>query len=148
MAGSKKKDTPTTRSEAVRAVRVFGVINLVLGIYMIGGAVGAMGGMNVPGSSAKMVGGIIGITVVFIGWGSAAVSGLGLILLAQWGRWLATMWGRIIVWALPIAFGLSPGGFSKFFSIAFLIIIVICFYGNIVALNLARPEFDLAFEPE
>lgn len=148
MTGSKKKDAPPTRSETVRAVRIFGVINLVLGIYMLGGAFAVMGGMNVPGSSEKMIAGTLGILAAFIGWGSAAVSGLGLVLLAQWGRWLGTMWGKIIVWVLPIAFGLSPGGFSKFFSFTFVIIIVICFYANIVAQNLARPEFDLAFEPE
>jgi len=148
MARTQKKEAPPSRSEVVRAVRIFGAINLVLGSYMILGALAAMGGMNLPGSAARMVGGIIGVIVVIIGWGSAAVSGIGLLLLAHWGRWLATLWGKIIVWALPIVFGLSPGGFSKFFSLAFVVIIVICLYANIAAQNLARPEFDLAFEPE
>ena len=95
-----------------------------------------------------MVAGTIGILAVVIGWGSAIVSGLGLIRLAPWGRWLATLWGRIIVWALPIAFGLSVDSLSNFLSFGFAVIIVICLYANIVAQNLARPEFDSAFEPE
>jgi hypothetical protein len=148
MARTRKEETPPSRKEVVRAVRIFGAINLVLGGYMLIAALAATGGMNLPGSAARMVGGIIGGVVVIIGWGSAAVSGIGLLLLAHWGRWLATLWGKIIVWALPIAFGLSPGGFSKFFSLAFVIIIIICLYANIVAQNLARTEFDLAFEPE
>ena len=94
MTSRAKEEPLPTRSQAIKAVRVFGGINLVLGAYMILGALAAMGDMNLPGAAARMIGGIIGIVAVIIGWGSAVVSGLGLILLARWGRWLASIWGR------------------------------------------------------
>jgi DNA-directed RNA polymerase subunit RPC12/RpoP len=75
------------------------------------------------------------------------VSGLGMILLTQWGRWLAIKWGKIIVWVLPIAFGLSTNGLSDFFSLAFAVIIIIGLYAVTIATNLEQPEFDIAFEP-
>jgi hypothetical protein len=145
MARTRKKEAPPTRAQALRAVRIFGGINLALGLYAILDAFAALGGIDLPGAAARMVGEVLGIIVVVIVWGAAVVSGLGLLLLAGWGRRLAVLWGRIIVWVLPIAFGLSPGGLGKFFSVAFAIIIVICLYANIVAQNLARPEFDVAF---
>ena len=148
MARAPDKKAPPERAQVVKAVRLLGAINLALGLYMILGALAALQGMNLPGSAVKLTAGIIGIIAIIVGWGSAVVSGLGLILLAQWGRWLATMWGKIIVWLLPIAFGLYVESLSKFFSLSFAVIIMICFYANIVAQNLARPEFDAAFEPE
>jgi ribosomal protein S27E len=147
MVSKATEEPPPSRSQVVRAVRILGLINLVLGLYMILGAVVAAGGMNLPGSAATMIGGIIGMAAVIIGWGSAVVSGVGLILLARWGRWLAAIWGKVIVWALPIAFGLSIDSLSDFFSFSFAVIIVICLYANIVAHNLARAEFDAVFEP-
>ena len=140
-----KKDAPPTRAEAVKAARILGGINLALGSYMILGGLAAVADINLPGATAKMIGGVLGVIVLVVAWGSAAASGLGLILLTEWGRKLAVLWGRIIVWVLPIAFGLSHG-LSDFFSIAFAVIIVICLYGNVVAQNLAKPEFDIAFE--
>jgi predicted RNA-binding Zn-ribbon protein involved in translation (DUF1610 family) len=140
-----KRDTPPTRAQAVKAVRIFGAINLALGIYMILGAITAAQGMNLPGSAARLVGGILGIVAVAVGWGSAAASGLGLILLSGWGRWLAAMWGKIVVWLLPIAYGLSADGLSDFFSLSFGIILVICLYASVVAQNVGKEEFDAAF---
>lgn len=139
-----KNDEPTPK-QAVRAVRIFGAINLVLGLYMVLEGLAAMGDINMPGLAAKATVSTLGFIVIVVAWGSAAASGLGLILLAEWGRQLAVLWGRIIVWILPISFGLSHG-LSEFFSLAFVIIIVICLYGNIVAQNLGKPEFDVAFE--
>ena len=141
-----KKDE-TTPEQAVRAVRIFGAINLVLGLYMILEGLAAMGDINLPGLAARATVGTLGLIVILVAWGSAAVSGLGLILRMEWGHQLAVLWGRIIVWILPISFGLSQGfKLSSFISLAFLIIIAICFYGNIVAQNLGNPEFDVAFE--
>lgn len=148
MARKKEKNAPPSRAEVVKAVRVFGGINLCLGLYMILGALTALGDMNLPGSAAKLMGGTLGAIAVVVGWGSAAASGLGLILITQWGRKLAVFWGKIIVWMLPIAFGLSADGVSDFFSFAFIVIIVICLYASVISQNLARPEFDTAFEPE
>ena len=139
------KSNETTPEQAVRAVRILGAINLVLGLYMVLEGLAAMGDINMPGLAAKATVGTLGFIVIVIAWGSAAVSGLGLILLAELGRQLAVLWGRIIVWILPISFGLSHR-LSEFFSLAFVIIIVICLYGNIVAQNLGKPEFDVAFE--
>ncbi len=140
-----KKDAPPTREEAIKACRILGGINLALGAYMILGGLAAVADINLPGATAKMIGGVLGVVVLVVAWGSAAASGLGLILLTEWGRKLAVLWGRIIVWALPISFGLSHG-LSEFISLGFAVIIVICLYGNVVAQNLAKPEFDIAFE--
>ncbi len=145
MAKATKKDAPTPE-EATRAVRIFGIINLVLGLYMVLEGLAALADMNLPGLAARMVG-ALGFVIIVIAWGSAAASGLGLILLSHWGRRLAILWGKIIVWLLPISFGLSHN-LSEFFSITFGIILVICFYGNILWSNLRRPEFDMAFESE
>ncbi|GAB4337896.1 MAG: hypothetical protein Kow0099_11530 [Candidatus Abyssubacteria bacterium] len=134
-----------TRAQATKTVRIFGVINLALGSYMILGAVATVQGMNLPGSAAKLVGGILGLAVVAIGWGPAVASGIGLILLTAWGRRLAILWGKMIVWILPVAFGLAAHGLSDFLSFSFAIIIVICLYANIVAQNLGKEEFDPAF---
>lgn len=113
---------------------------------MIVGALLAARGMNLPGSAAKMVGGYIGIVGVIVGWGTAVISGVGLILVTRWGRTVGIWWGKIIVWLLPIAFGLSMDGLSNLFSFSFGIIIVICIYAMVVATNLARPEFDVGFD--
>ena len=139
-------DQPPERSEVIRAVRIFGGINLVLGLYMIFGALLTLRGLNLPGSAVRMTAGIIGILGVIFGWGSAVVSGVGLIFVTRWGRSLGILWGKIIVWLLPIAFGLSMDGLSNLFSLSFAIIIVICLYARVAATNLARPEFDLGFE--
>ena len=56
--------------------------------------------------------------------------------------------GKVIVWVLPIAFGLSITSLSDFVSFSFAVIIVICLYANVVAQNLSRTEFDVAFERE
>ena len=140
-----KKDAPPTRAQAVKAIRILGGINLALGAYMILGGLATLADINLPGPTAKMIGGTLGLIILVVAWGSAAASGLGLILLAEWGRKLAILWGRIIVWVLPISFGLSSG-LSEFFSIPFAIIIAICLYGNIVAQNLGKPDFDIAFD--
>jgi hypothetical protein len=139
-----QNDEPTPE-QATRAVRIFGAINLVLGLYMVLQGLLAMGDTNLPGFAGSITIPVLGFIIIVVAWGSAAVSGLGLILLAEWGRQLAVLWGKIIVWVLPIAFGLSQG-FSGFFSWAFLVIIGICLYGNIVAQNLGKSEFDVAFE--
>ena len=76
-------DRPPERSEVIRAVRIFGGINLVLGLYMIFGALLTLRGMNLPGSAVRMTAGIIGIVGVILGWGSAVVSGVGLILVTS-----------------------------------------------------------------
>jgi len=136
MAKAAKKDAPTPE-EATRAVRIFGIINLVLGLYMVLEGLAALGDINLPGVTARMVGGGLGLIVIIVAWGSATASGLGLILLSHWGRRLAILWGKIIVWLLPISFGLSHN-LSEFFSITFGIIVVICFYGNILWSNLRR----------
>ena len=138
------KNNEATPEQAAKATRVFGIVNLVLGSYMILGGLAGLADIDLPGA-AKMVGGVLGFIVVVVVWGSAAASGLGLILFAEWGRKLAILWGKVIVWVLPIAFGLSHG-LSEFFSITFAIIIVICLYANILAQNIAKPEFDVAFE--
>ena len=101
-----KNDEPTPE-QAIRAVRIFGAINLVLGLYMVLEGLAAMGDINMPGLAAKATVGTLGFIIIVVAWGSAAVSGLGLILLAEWGRQLAVLWGRIIVWVLPISFFLS-----------------------------------------
>ncbi len=143
MAGRNDETTP---EQAVKATRVFGIINLVLGAYMIVAGLAAMVDINFPGGSmATTTVNVLGFIVTIVVWGPAAASGLGLILSAEWGRKLAIVWGKIIVWVLPIAFGLSHG-LSEFFSISFAIIIVICLYANILAQNIAKPEFDVAFE--
>jgi hypothetical protein len=139
-----KKDEPTPE-QAIRAVRIFGAINLVLGLYMVLEGLAAMSDINLPGLAAKATVGTLGFILIIVAWGSAAASGLGLILRMEWGRQLAVLWGKIIVWVLPISFGLSHG-LSEFLSLTFLIIIGICLYGNIVAQNLGKPEFDVAFE--
>jgi DNA-directed RNA polymerase subunit RPC12/RpoP len=141
-----KQDVPPAPVQAIKAVRIFGLINLLLGLYMILGAIAAFQGMNLPGAAAKLVGGVIGIAIVAVGWGTAVVSGAGLLVLSGWGRRLAIVWGKIIVWMLPIAFGLSIAKLSNFLSFSFLVIVVICLYANVVAQNLARADFDPAFE--
>ncbi len=138
------RNDETTPEQAVKATRVFGIINLVLGAYMIVGGLAGLGDIDLPGA-AKTWGGVLGFIVIVVVWGPAAAGGLGLILRAEWGRKLAIVWGKIIVWVLPIAFGLSHG-LSEFISISFAIIIVICLYANILAQNIAKPEFDVAFE--
>ncbi len=138
------RNDETTPEQAVKATRVFGIINLALGAYMILGGLAGLADIDLPGS-AKTWGGVLGFIVIVVAWGSAAASGLGLILFAEWGRRLAILWGKVIVWVLPIAFGLSHG-LSEFLSISFAIIIVICLYANILAQNIAKPEFDAAFE--
>ncbi len=128
-------------------MRIFGTIHLVLGLYMILDGLVAMGDIaDLPGPAAKMVGGVLGIAAILIVWGGAAASGLGMILLTQWGRWLAIMWGKMVVWVLPIAFGLSSDGLSDMISVAFAVIIIIGLYAVTIATNLERPEFDIAFE--
>ena len=146
MPKAAKNEAPPTREQAVKVARIFGAINLALGSYNILGGLVGLADMNLPGAAA-VAGGALGFIVLVVAWGTAAASGLGLLMLAEWGRKLAVIWGKIIVWALPIAFGLSHG-LSEFFSLAFGLIIVICFYGNVVAQNLGKPEFDIAFEPE
>ncbi len=141
-----KNDT-TTPQQAVRAVRIFGIINLVLGLYMVIGGLLTVADMALPGAAAQMIGGALGLIIVAVAWGSAVMAGLGLIIRTQWGRKLAIFWGKIIVWVLPISFGLSHG-LSELFSITFGIILAICFYGNIVSSNLQRPEFDAEFESD
>ncbi len=138
------RNDETTPEQAVKATRVFGIINLVLGSYMILGGLAGLTEIDLPGA-ARIVGGTLGVIIIVVVWGTAVASGLGLVLSAEWGRKLAIVWGRIIAWVLPIAFGLSHG-LSEFFSIAFAIIIVICLYANILAQNIAKPEFDVAFE--
>ncbi len=138
------RNDETTPEQAVKATRVFGIINLALGSYMILGGLAGLTDIDLPGA-AKIVGGTLGAILIVVVWGTALVSGLGLVLASEWGRKLAILWGRVITWVLPIAFGLSHG-LSAFFSISFAIIIVICLYANILAQNIAKPEFDVAFE--
>jgi hypothetical protein len=140
-----KIDAPLTRKEAINYARILGGINLALGAYMILGGLAEIADISLPGATAKMIGGVLGLIVLVVAWGSAAASGLGLLMLAEWGRKLAILWGRIIVWVLPISFGLSHA-LPEFISINFGFIIVICLYGNVVAQNLAKPDFDIAFD--
>jgi len=145
MTKAGKSDEPTPE-QAAKAARIFGAINLVLGSYMILGGIARLADINfLPNFAATMAVGVLGFITIVVAWGTAAASGLGLVLLTQWGRKLAVLWGKVIVWLLPISFGLSHG-LSEFISIAFAIIIVICLYANVLAQNLAKPEFDVAFE--
>ena len=90
------KNNEATPEQAAKATRVFGIVNLVLGSYMILGGLAGLADIDLPGA-AKMVGGVLGFIVVVVVWGSAAASGLGLILFAEWGRKLAILWGKVIV---------------------------------------------------
>ena len=147
MAQAGKKDEAPTPEQARKAVKVFGIINIVLGLYVIAGALAAVGGMTLPLSAgAQFAAKTVGLIIVLVAWGTGVAGGVGLVLRSAWGRKLAVIWGRVIVWVLPIAFGLSPGGMRKFISLDFAIIIVICFYAQILAGNLSRPEFDIGFE--
>jgi len=141
-----KSDAPTP-AQARRAVQVFGIINIVLGLYVILGALAAVKGVKLPLSAgAQFAAKTIGLILVLLAWGSGVVGGIGLVLRSAWGRKLATIWGRAIVWVLPICFGLAANGLKSFISLDFAIIIAICFYAQILAGNLARSEFDVGFE--
>ena len=133
------------RSEVIKGVRVLGAINLVLGVLALLGLAVVAKGTQLPGVAGQLAKGF-GVIIALVAWLPALLSGIGLLMTAPWGRTLGLFWGRIIVWVLPVGFGLSAGGLRAFISIEFAIIIGICFYGNIVAQNLKREEFDVAFE--
>jgi len=147
MAPQGKKDEAPTPQQARTAVKVFGIINIVLGLYVILGALVAAKGVNLPLSAgAQFAAKTIGLVLALLAWGSGVVGGIGLVLRSPWGRKLAVIWGRVIVWVLPIGFGLASEGLKSFISLDFAIIIVICIYAQILAGNLSRPEFDVGFE--
>ena len=141
-------EKPPTPEQAVKAVRILGGINLVLGAYMLLGVLMTFRSAELPQlpAVARQLTKGFGLIIALVAWGSALVSGIGLLMRAAWGRTLGLFWGRVIVWILPIGFGLKSSGLGDFISLEFAIIIVICFYGNVVAQNLKRPEFDVAFE--
>lgn len=147
MAPQGKKDEAPTPEQARRALKVFGIINLVLGVYrLLGVVVVAAGASRLPLSAPVRLATGIGLVAALIVWGSGIASGIGLLIRSAWGRKLATIWGRAIVWVLPIGFGLASDGLKSFISLDFAIIVVICFYAQILAGNLARPEFDVGFQ--
>jgi len=139
------KDAPT-REQAQKITRVFGVINIVLGAYCILGAIVAFAeGPVLPLGAVGRIASRLGLIVAIVVWAPAVVGGIGLALLSTWGRQVSVVWGRIIVWVLPIAFGLASKGLGDFISLGFALIIAVCFYANVMAANLARGEFDTAF---
>lgn len=144
MGPKEKNKKPLTQSTAIKHVRIAGVIHLVLGLYTILDALIQVADFPGP-TTLNLTMGAFGMTVVAIVWGPALVSGLGLILLMQWGRWLAIKWGKIIIWVLPIAFGLSCRSLSDLLSFGFALIIVIGLYAAVVAENFAKPAYDVAF---
>lgn len=144
MRPKEEKKKPLTQSKAIKHVRIVGVIHLLLALYTILGALVGIGGLSGP-TTLNLTMGAFGIVVLVIVWGPALVSGLGLILLTEWGRRLAIKWGKIIIWVLPIAFGLSCRSLSDIFSFGFAVVITIGLYAAVVAENLAKPEYVLAF---
>jgi len=133
-----------SREEVIKGVRVLGTINVLLGGYMLLGAALAAREVELPGVVGQ-VGLGIGIVVVLVTWGLAFVSGIGLLLRARWGRSLGLLWGRVMPWILMITFGLAHG-LKEFLSLTFAVLVLVCFYGFVIAQNLARDEFDAAFE--
>jgi len=149
MASKTKKKAPPTRAEAIKEVRIIGTINLVLGLYMVLDGLTAMADLaDLPGPGTRMAGGVIGMAAIAVAWGTAVANGLGLLLLKDWGRWLAIKWGKIIFWLLPIAFGLSTDSLSDFFSLGFVVIVALGIYAMAIANGLQKPEADIAFMPE
>lgn len=147
MCAQANQDDAPTVEQVRKAVRVFGIINLVLGAYMLLGALTALGGgAGLPLSSGRRFAQGLGLVAALVVWGPALAGGLGLVLLTNWGRKLAIVWGRAIVWVLPIGFGLSADGLRAFISLAFAVVIVICLYAQVLAQNLGRDVFDVAFE--
>jgi len=139
------KEAPT-RQQARNVTRVFGIINIALGAYCILGAIIAFAeGTVLPFSAVGKIVPRLGLLIAIVAWGPAVVGGIGLVLFSTWGRQVCVVWGRIIVWVLPIAFGLASKGLGDFISLGFAVIIIMCFYANVMALNLARGEFDTAF---
>jgi len=135
-----------TREQAVKVVQVFGAINIVLGVYCLAGAAIAVArGPALPFTAIVKTAYALGLVLAVVVWAPAVASGIGLVTRVGWGRKLAVVWGRIVVWVLPIAFGLASGGLADFVSIRFSVIILVCFYANVMAANLARGEFDIAF---
>jgi hypothetical protein len=143
----RRPEEAPTRQQVVRAVRILGAINVAISAYMILGAVAIwVGGSHLPLTADVQVGLSIGMVVVAVVWGTGILGGVGLLLLAPWGRKAGYWWGKVIVWVLPIAFGLASRSLKAFFSLQFLLIIVLCVYAMIMANNLARRDFDVAFE--
>ena len=144
--GKNSKETPT-KEQVAKVVRIFGGVTIVLCVYMLLGAilVAAKAG-RLPLSSPVMAARTLGLIAAVIVWGSGILAGLGLLLISAWGRRIAILWGKAIVWILPIGFGLAAGGMKNFFSVQFLVIIVICICAVVMAGNLARDEFDIGFE--